>query len=370
MDPRGAGGGPAVTSSLAAIADRVMPVWFLGWTLVRIGQIGWTGSAWDVSFVGRDFWIYRNAAVGLLSGGDPWSASAPWNGTSWHFAAPPTAAQLFIPLAWLDASLSLGIFLGLSVGIAWLGLRQLGLRWWWLAFPPMSEGVIAANPQVLVIGLLLLTGRSGATRRFGGALADAVAAGLKVYAVVPALAERRWKALIAVAAALTLSVAAAPDVWQRYLADFGSISSRVVSESDGGLSAALFLRPESFGQLTSESVARIGGLGLFALLIGLVILVAVRDVRSAGWIAVPLLWPAAEYHLATMVMPVARRGSIWIIAIPTIPTYLLGLIVLAYEVVGERHPIPVTEKNVSLRDWLRRPAALSALPASPDVTFP
>lgn len=324
---------------VSALAARLLPLWFLGWTLVRIEQLGWTGSAWDLSFVGRDFWIYRNAAVALLAGRDPWSASAPWNGTDWHFAAPPTAAQLFVPFAWIDGSIGLVAFLALSIGVAWLGLRQVGLPAWWLLFPPMTEGIVAANPQVLLIGLLLVGSRTTAVRGAAIVLARAVAAGLKVYAVVPILARREWRALLAVAALGVLSVAAAPDVWARYVASFGSISSRVVHESNGGLSAALFLRPEVFGDvLPSETLRVVAGVALFGLLAALVVLVAIRDVPSAGWIAVPLLWPAAEYHLATMTLPVARRVSTWLLAVPTIPTYLFGLIVLCYEVTAS--PVP------------------------------
>jgi hypothetical protein len=95
----------------------------------------------------------------------------------------------------------------------------------------------------------------------------------------------------------------------------------------------------------------------------LVLLVAVRDVPSSAWLAVALLWPAAEYHLATMTIPVARRVSTWIIAVPTIPTYLVGLVILAYELAaGARamHAAAEPHPAVPLRTFLPRREAVSS----------
>lgn len=340
----------------ARLADRALPLWFLGWTIVRIQQLGWTGVSWDLSFVGRDFWIYRNAAVNLLSGADPWAASAPWNGTDWHFAAPPTAAQLFIPFAWLDASVGLVAFLVLSGGAIVLALRRLGLPLWWLLFPPLTEGIFSANPQVLLLGLLL-AGAGGIRPGWSAwtiATARAVATGLKIYALIPVLARREGRAIAAIAALGVMSVAVAPGVWQSYHSQFGMISSRVIEESNGGLSAAIFLIPANFGTALppDETLRLLVGVAFYGLMIALVLIAAIRDVAAAGWLAAPLLWPAAEYHLATMAIPIARRLSIWVIAIPTLPTYLFGLILLAYEIAAARRPMAVTGSSPGLREWL------------------
>src|SRR5689334_12866181 len=106
---------------LASLSDRILPVWFLAWTLVRIQQLGWTGVSWDLSFIGRDFRIYRNAAESLISTGNPWTASAPWNGTDWHFAAAPTAAQLFVPFLVVPEPVAFGLFTALSIGVVLVG---------------------------------------------------------------------------------------------------------------------------------------------------------------------------------------------------------------------------------------------------------
>ena len=113
------------------------------------------------------------------------------------------------------------------------------------------------------------------------------------------------------------------------------------------------------------------GLLLFGLVCLILLVVALRDVRSAGWLAVPLLWPAAEYHYATFAIPVARRASIWIIAVPLLPTYLLGLILLAWEVTAERRAIvrepppevPGQLAWLSLRRVIRGPAIADPDPA-------
>jgi len=114
---------------------------------------------------------------------------------------------------------------------------------------------------------------------------------------------------------------------------------------------------------------------LYGLVAGLILLVAIRDTRAAGWLFVPLLWPGAEYHYAALALPVARRLSIWIIAIATLPTYLLGLVLLAYEVAANRPAIVKEPPPVGLVAWLRAfvvragspPVAAGSPPAhSPD----
>lgn len=363
------------SGSLGHIAGRLLPAWFAVWSLIRVQQLGWNAQSWDLSFVGRDFWIYRNAGRAVLDGTDPWLASYPWNGTEWHFAAPPIAAQLFAPFAVVPASASLLLFLALSVGVAWAGLRALGLPVWWLLFPPMTEGILAANPQVLLFGLLLVGWRGGASRRTraltGGRTAwlaaRAVAVGLKIYGIVPILARREWRAVAASGGLVALSVLLAPGLWARYLTGFGDISSRIVRESEGGLSAALLFRPGVFGGLVAdETFALLVALVLYALIAGLVLLAALRDVEGAGWIAAPLLWPAAEYHLATLAIPPARRAAIWLIAVPTIPTYLLGLIVLAYQITAGHRPVAAPDEAIGLRAWLTGSPVDRRLLSSPD----
>ena len=323
----------------ARALDRLLPVWFIAWCLVRLYQVGtFPGShlpGWDFSWFGNDFRIYRSAAVELLAGGSPLEAFAPWNGTNWHFAAPPTAAQAFVPFALVPEWVGLAIFALASIGVALLALRRLGLAWWWIFFPPIHEGLMALNPQVLVFGLLLV----------GGVPGRVVAALLKIYAVIPMVARREFRALAACAIALAISIALSPGAWVEYVRRYGEVSARLQAESQGGLSVLLFLQP--------NVMPLYAGLLLVGVVAGMVLLAAVRDVRSAGWLAVPLLWPAAEYHYATFAIPIARRPSTWILAIPTIPSYLVGLLLLTWEVTAGRPAIVKQEEPLGLAAWLR-----------------
>jgi len=343
-------GSGALGARVAAVADRLLPLWFLAWSALRIQQLGWDVNHWDTSFLGRDFRIYRNGALALLNGGDPWSAFDTWNGTDWHFAALPTAAQLFVPFALIPEGVGTVLFIALSTAVALLAFRRLRLPAWWLLFPPLMEGLVAANPQILLFGLLVV----------GGPLARATATALKVYAIVPVLARREWRAVAMTAAVFAVSIAVGWAAWSTYVAEFGAIAARVARESQGGVSATLLLDPRIFGAaLPPDGVLRfVPGLLLYGLVALLVLGAALRDVRAAGWLAVPLLWPAAEYHLATLAIPAGRRVSVWIIAIATPPTYLLGLILLAYEVSAGRRALVDEPAPVGLVSWLRtlRPA--------------
>ncbi len=213
----------------------MLPVWFLGWSALRLWQLGLGQLGLEFSWLGRDFRIYRNAAEAVLSGSDPWAAFDTWNGTMWHFGAPPTAAQLFIPFALIPPEPGLVIFLVASVGLTFLALRRLGLPLWWILFPPMMEGIAAGNPQVPVFALLVVGSGVAA------AAARAVAAGLKIYAVVPVIARREWRALAATGLLFAVSIILAPSLWAEYTANLGAVSGRLVTEAQGGISGALFL---------------------------------------------------------------------------------------------------------------------------------
>lgn len=326
---------------------RLLPLWFLGWSSLRLWQLGVGPNGLDLTWLGRDYRIYRNAAEALLAGTDPWAAADVWNGTQWHYGAPPSAAQLFVPFALLPEVVGLGIFLAGSIALTLAALRHLGLPWWWILFPPMMEGIGAANPHVPALALIVLTGPW-----LVSLAGPAVAVGLKIYAVVPLVGERRWRQGAAAAGLLLLSLAVSPALWAEYLSRFGEISKRLAAEAVGGVSAALFLDPAIVAPAVGDALAPLVALAIFLVIAMLVALAAAQDVRAAGWLAVPLLWPAAQYSYGTFVLPVARRPSIWLIAIPTIPTYLAGLILLAYEITAGRPAIVAGPPAVGLIEWL------------------
>ncbi len=319
----------------------------MAWDALRLWQVGLVQQGLDLSWFGRDFRIYRNAALELSAGRDPLAAFSAWNGVDWHFAAPPTAAQLFVPAACLPEGVGVWLFLAGTVVALLLALRRLGLPWYWIAFPPVFEGLAAANPQILVTALLVV----------GGTAARAAAAGLKVYAVVPTVARREWRAVATIIAMLLLSVFLSPTAWAAYVGGYGDTVARLAHESQGGVSFAFALDP--------AVLPGGAGIALVGVVVLLVLVVAIRDVHAAGWLAVPLLWPAAEYHYATFAMPIARRISTWILAVPLVPTYLVGLIVLAYEVVARRPSLAREAPPVGLADWLRSLPAARPRPPRP-----
>jgi hypothetical protein len=210
------------------------------------------------------------------------------------------------------------------------------------------EGLAAGNPHVLSFALLVIGGPA-----IAGAIGRAIAVGLKVYAVVPIVGERRWRALLATGILFGASIVIAPQLWQEYLARFGEISTRLTAEAQGGVSFALFLDPAIPGSAVGPGIAPLVSVAILLVPAALVALVAVRDVRAAAWISVPLLWPASQYSNGSFVLPTARRISTWIIAIPTIPTYLVGLLILCYEVAAGRRAIGAEPEPVGLADWLR-----------------
>lgn len=347
---------------------RLLPLWFVLWDAVRLGIFGFVPPRWETAWLGIDFRIYREAAVRLSTGGDPWTASVGWGSQQFHFAGLPTTAQLFVPFALLPEWFATGIWLAITVGGAVFILRRLRLPIWWLLFPPLLEGCLSGNPQVLILGLLLvgpaaaLRPVSGETRADGprspfglrsglaAVLGRAVAFGLKPYAAVPIIARREWRALGACIALLALSVAVDPALWSSYLGTAGEVTARLQREAYGGFSAWFLVDPFAFGRETSFA----GPLGwaVLAVVVGLLGVVALRDVRAAGWLLVPLLWPSAQYHYATFALPVARRLGIWIISIPTPVTAVVGLLILAYEAAAARPALVRTTAPESLRAWM------------------
>ena len=108
-------------------------------------------------------------------------------GSTYHFAGLPPAVLAFVPTAWLPESVVAIVSAGVSFAAgAWI-IGRLGLAWWWLLFPPLVMGALSANPGVVLLALLLSRWPP----------AEGLAGALKVYAILPMLAERRWRGLAA-----------------------------------------------------------------------------------------------------------------------------------------------------------------------------
>jgi hypothetical protein len=253
---------------LASVQRVLMPLWFLGFAYGNAAFIVQAG------YLGGDFRIYFRATKAWLSGGDPWAAGVSYF-TPAHFGAPPASMFPVVPFTLVseDQAAVLSVVICALAG-AYI-VRRLRLGPSWLFFPPLVMGVVCGNPSVPLLALLLA----------GSSWAAALAVSLKIYAIVPLLAQRRWRAVFAAAALLTAMVVVAPDVWIDYVRRFGEISSRLSSESEGGY-GALFWPP----LLLPTALA--------------MVVIARYDLRAAGWLVVPALWPGSEWHWTTFAMPV------------------------------------------------------------------
>lgn len=264
-----------------ALRQVWLPLWFVLIDLsVRVPQL-LNGSV----PVGADARIYLRAASMYLAGQDPWSAAVTIHGFVYHFAGLPTDVLVYAPLTLLPeetSSLMLVVLAGLSA--IWV-IRRLELPGWYLLFPPIVEGIYDGNPQLPLLALLLIG-------------LGPIAALLKIYAVVPMLGERRWGALGITFALLGGCFLIAPNLWLSYADQFGAISNRLVSEAGGGYSA--------WGQ---DPVLLIGT-------IGAVTIVALRSTRTAGWLAVPAVWPASEFHYGVLALPVITPAAAAALAFP------------------------------------------------------
>jgi hypothetical protein len=294
-------------SGVRWILPWLLATWFVVITVMRMVVIGPGGPGFD----GR---LYRAATIEWLHGGDPWAVVQ--GGV--YFGAPPPSLIPMIPFALLPEPIAIGLLLGLGVaGTAW-AIRRLGMPLWWLAFPPLVDGLWNANPHVLVLPLLL------------AGLAP-IAIIVKVYAaIVPAIRlEVRALALAAI-----LLVATVPFVpWDTYLAERQTIQDHLDRTSGGGLSAWSFDLP---------LLAVIVLVTVTALLV-----LARRDRDRAAWLAMPALWPWTQWYYSSLAIPglsdregpngplasiettVAAAGAAAILAVPLEGGPVIALVILA-----------------------------------------
>jgi hypothetical protein len=235
-------------------------------------------SCWSIPTDGRlgiDGRIYYRAAQAWLDGHDPWLAGVPVSGFRFDFAGPPPTVLAFAPFAVLPEDVFNALWLTITVAAAVYTIHRLRRPMWWLLFPPLVQGVLVGNPQVVCLAVLLAS--SDWLR--------SLAIPLKAYAALPMLAERRWRALAILGSASALSFALWPGLWLTYLGEFGTISARIAAQSFGGFSAT---RDTNLLVVTAAAIA----------------ILALIDLRSAGWLSVPALWPSSQFFYSAFALPV------------------------------------------------------------------
>jgi hypothetical protein len=294
--------------ALTIAGGVALAAWFAYWSWQTI-RFYFESFPYHLDMFGFDSRIYLHGARTWLAGGDPWTASASqhsWTpGASdvpYYFTGPPPTVLAFVPFAWLpDGPFTAG-WQALTIGSALYILRRLHLPVWWLMFPPLAQAVFVGNPHVVCLALILS----------GASVLAALAPAMKAYAVLPMIGERQWRALEILAVAGALSLVVCWPLWAQYAADYQHIQAWISDATWGGFSASRDLR------LFVVVAAALGAL-------------AVIDFRAAGWLAVPALWPAAEYFYASFALPLRSPWLAAALAVPaTQATALVPWTVVAY----------------------------------------
>ncbi len=223
-----------------------------------------------------DALLYVRAARLWLDGGDPWSAQV----TGLFFAAPPPTLLPLVPFALLSETVGTLLLTAIVVAAAIATVRILKLPWWWLLFPPLVQGTLAGNIQLLLVPLILVP------------RASFLAAILKVYGAVPMVILGRWRGLLAAGAIMLVTLPILP--WDSYLSRFAEINAVLATQSQDG--------PSFLGSVLLAPV-------------GLVCLWLVGRERAA-WLIVPALWPSQQWYYGTLVMPTKNRLVAAIVAAP------------------------------------------------------
>ncbi len=260
--------------------------WFATISAMRLSVLVPLG---EPGFDGR---LYIEASRVWLAGGDPWNVQL--NGTA--YAAPPPSLLATAPLVALPVPIAIGLIVGAGLIGTWWALRRLGIPAWWLLFPPFVDGLWNANPQVLLLPLVV-----------AGTVGGAVAVIVKAYAAVPLVLLGRFRALALAAAVIVVTVPVLP--WVIYARRFGEISATLEAQSRGGMSAT-----------TSWALVAIAVLGL-----------VVVGRRRAAWLAVPGLWPSTQWYYATLAVPGLTPIAAALMAVPAQGAVAAALVVAAIE---------------------------------------
>jgi hypothetical protein len=240
--------------------------------------------------------VYTDAARAWLAGGNPWTVGPP----AVVFAGPPPMLVPYLPFVPFGIDVVRFSWIAIDVVLAVWAIGRLGLPRYWLFFPPLFNAIALGHPEVVILGLFAA----------GGAVSG-LAAAIKPYALLPLIAERRWRAIAVAIGAVVASLPFLP--WSLFISQAGAISSTIARQNVGD---------STFGQPLLMIVAA-GAL-------------LVLGPRRALWLAVPVLWPDAQPIYKVMTMPVLSPVVALAWAIPIPGFTLVGVIVEAVLVVIDR----------------------------------
>lgn len=316
--------------ALRIAGQLALAVWFAYWGWQTIRPY-FEVFPYHLDLIGFDARIYLHGGQAWLAGGDPWTAFAlqhSWSSGAadvpYYFTGPPPTVLAFAPFAWLpDGAFTAG-WMALTIGSALYTFRRLHLPYWWVMFPPMAQAVFVGNPHVVCLALLLS----------GSSVLQALAPAAKAYAVLPMIGERQWRALGIIAVAGALSVIVFWPLWLQYAVDYPQVQAWISNATWGGFSATRDLR-------------------LFAIVAAALAALAVIDFRAAGWLAVPALWPAAEYFYATFALPLRSPWLAAALAVPAtqasafVPWTIVAYVIVRLAIALRTHYMPEPDPDAA-----------------------
>jgi len=244
---------------VARVARWIVPTWFVALAVVRVASL--TGAP-----LGVDGRVYREAAVAWLAGGNPWAA--PVDGL--YFAAPPPSLLPMVPFALIPEWIALPALGVLClVGAIW-ALRRWEKPLWWLAFPPLVDGIVNLNPHVLLLPLLAMSGAWT-----GGWAAPLV----KAYAAPVLLLAGRFRAFGLAGLATLVTAPLLP--WGLFVEQLPRILE--------------LTRVQTLGHFTAWDAPAL-------ILPAALSLIWLGRARAAWWV-VPVFWPSTQYYYGSLAIP-------------------------------------------------------------------
>jgi hypothetical protein len=248
----------------------------------------------DVAYyVGQPFGIdarlYLAATQAWLAGMDPWLVQS----EGIRFAGPPVTLLPFAPFAWLTPdAMTVVIALG-SLAAAVFTIRRLELPLWWLLFPPLVEAIWSGSVNAIVLALAL-------TRL------EWLAILTKTYAGLPSLVLGHIRQLLVAGLVIVATAIVLP--WGTFFShDLAQVLS---AQASGGRSA--WINPVLLIPVSILALALIGR-------------------KRAAWFAVPVLWPATQFHYSIFAMP-AKPAAVAaaILAVPWPGAPVVAVVVEAF----------------------------------------
>jgi hypothetical protein len=266
-----------------------VPVWFIALSAMRLVSVV------PITTVGFDGRLYRAATVAWLAGGDPWQVQL----AGAYFAAPPPMLLAMAPFALVPESVAVVALIALGVGATAWALRRLRMPLWWLAFPPLVDGLYNANPHVILMPLVL----SGAAW---------VAPIVKAYVAPVLLLRRQYRALVIAALVTLVTVPITP--WGTFLGEVPRVLKLLGSQTNGGLSVW------QVPLLAAPAAIAVWYVGL----------------ERAAWWIVPVFWPSTQYYYNSLAIPALTPIAAMVLAgqFPGVPA--VAIIVSAAEIAWHR----------------------------------